>query len=91
MNMNVKPLGNRVIIEPKRKEEKTQGGIYLPESAQDSDNVGVVVAMSESIKDPQFNVGDNVMYEKYGGKEISDDNKRYIILDYKDVIARLRE
>ncbi len=89
--MDVKPLGNRVIIEPKKKEEKTQGGIYLPESAQDSDNVGVVVAISESIKEPQFNVGDKVMFEKYGGKEISDNEKMYVILDYKDVIARLRE
>ena len=89
--MNVKPLGTRVIIEPKKVEEKTQGGIYLPDTAQNSENIGLVVAMSENIKEPQFRVGDSVMYEKYGGKEISDNNRKYVLIDYKDVIAKLTE
>ena len=89
--MNVKPLGNRVIIEPKKTEEKTKGGIYLPDTAQDSENIGTVVAISESIKEPQFKVGDKVMFEKYGGKEISDNEQKFVVIDYKDVIARLNE
>ena len=89
--MNVKPLGNRVIIEPKKTEEKTKGGIYLPDTAQDSENIGTVVAMSESIKEPQFKVGDKVMFDKYSGKEISDNEQKYVVIDYKDVIAKLSE
>lgn len=89
--MNVKPLGTRVIIEPKKTEEKTKGGIYLPDTAKDSENVGIIVAISESIKDSQVKVGDKVMFEKFGGKEISDNDNSYVILDYKDIIAVLTE
>lgn len=87
--MNVKPLGNRVIIEPKKAEEKTKGGIYLPESAQEKDNRGTVVAVSSSIKDCPFSEGDYVMFDKFSGKEISDNEKKYVIVDYKDVLAKL--
>ncbi|MFP4118132.1 MAG: co-chaperone GroES [Candidatus Woesearchaeota archaeon] len=87
--MNVKPLGNRVIIEPKKQEEKTKGGIYLPETAQDKKNTGKVVAISDSIKECPFSVGDTVMFEKFSAKEISDADSEYVIVDYKDVLAKL--
>ncbi len=87
--MDVKPLGNRVIIEPIKKEAKTKGGIYLPETAQEKENTGKVVAISDSIKDCQFAVGDTVMFEKFSAKEISDGDSRYVVIDYKDVLAKL--
>ena len=87
--MNVKPLGNRVIIEPTKKAEKTKGGIYLPETAQEKENTGRVVAISESIEDCPFSVDDTVMFEKYSAKEIVDDEKKLVIIDYKDVLAKL--
>ncbi len=89
--MRIRPLGNRVIIEPRKVEEKTKGGIYLPESAQESDPRGTVVAVSDAIKDCPFSVGDSVMYDKYAGKKISDNEKEYVIVDFKDVIAKLSE
>ncbi|MFW6230576.1 MAG: co-chaperone GroES [Nanoarchaeota archaeon] len=87
--MNIEPLGTRVIVEPKEKEKKTKGGIYLPDTAQEKENIGTVVAVSKGIKESPVSQGDTVMFEKYGGKEISDNEKKYIIIDVKDIIARL--
>ena len=87
--MNIRPLGNRVIIEPRKAEEKTKGGIYLPESAQNEENKGTIVAISEEIKDPKVSTGDSVMFEKFSGKEISDNEKKYVIIDVKDILAKL--
>lgn len=89
--MKITPLGFRVIIEPREKIEKTSSGIYLPDSAQDNQNKGTVVAVSTKIKEPSVTVGDTVLFEKYGGKEISDDNKKYYIIDEKDIIAKITE
>jgi chaperonin GroES len=87
--MKITPLGSRVIVEPKEKIEKTSSGIYLPDSAQDNQNRGTIVAISAAIKEPSVAVGDTVLFEKYGGKEISDDNKKYVIIDVKDIIAKI--
>ena len=88
--MKVKPLGQRVIIKPiEKKEERTESGIYLPETAQKNDNQGEVIAISEQIKEPSVKAGDKVLYEKYGAKEITDGKDKYIIIDIKDIIAKL--
>ena len=89
--MKIQPLGTRVIIEPEKKEEKTSSGIYLPESAQEKEMEGTVVAISEGIKEPMVKVGDQVLFERYGGKEISDNDKKYIIMDVKDIMAKKNE
>lgn len=87
--MKIQPLGTRVIVEPKKVEEKTRGGIYLPEAAQEKTTLGTVVAISEGIKECPFKVGDTVMFEKYGTKELSDDEKQYILIDVKDILAKM--
>ncbi len=87
--MKITPLGYRVIIKPEEKQKQTSSGIYLPETAQDNQNKGTIVAISSAIKEPSVSVGDTVLYEKFGGKEISDDNDTYYILDEKDIIAKI--
>jgi chaperonin GroES len=86
--MNIKPLGNRVLIKRKKAEEKTKGGIYIPDSAKEKTTEGKVIAIGEgdAIK---LKVGDKVMFESYGGTDITIDNESYTIMDMKDIIAKI--
>lgn len=87
--MKVKPLENRILIKPREADEKTEGGIYLPDSAKEKTHDGTVVAVGEG-KDGKklpVAVGDKVMYEKYGGTTVKIDGKEHILMDVKDVLA----
>lgn len=86
--MNVKPLQNRVLIKPQEKEEKTKGGIYLPDTAREKTQQGVVMAVGDS-KDIVVKAGDTVLYENFSGTEININGIKHIVIDIKDVIARL--
>ena len=86
--MNVKPMKDKVLITSKEAEEKTKGGIYIPDTAKEKTQEGTVVAVGES-KDHNLKVGDTVIYEKYGGTEVKIDNQDYIILNAKDILAVL--
>jgi chaperonin GroES len=86
-HMRIQPLGTRVIVEPEKVEEKTSGGIYLPETAQEKPTIGTVIAVAENVKAVQ--AGDKVMFEKYGTKEIKDAEKAYILIDVKDILAKI--
>ncbi len=86
--MNVKPLQNRVLIKPQEKEEKTKGGIYLPDTAREKTQQGVVMAVGDG-KDIVVKIGDAVLYENFSGTEINIDGVKHIVIDIKDVIARL--
>ncbi|MGM5488742.1 MAG: co-chaperone GroES [Nanobdellota archaeon] len=84
--MNVKPLGNRVLLEREELEEKTKGGIYIPDTAKEKTYRGKVVAVGDG-KDIPVKAGDTVIFESYAGTEITVEDKKYLIMDIKDVLA----
>ncbi|HII29741.1 co-chaperone GroES [Candidatus Woesearchaeota archaeon CG08_land_8_20_14_0_20_47_9] len=84
--MKIKPLKNRVLVQPKESEEKTKGGIYVPDTAKEKTHEGKVVAVGDS-KKIRVRVGDHIIYEKYGGTEIEIDGEKHIILSSKDILA----
>lgn len=88
-NLNVKPLADRVLIEPAVAESKTVGGIIIPDTAKEKPQKGTVVAVGPGKKDEPMTVsnGDAVLYGKYSGTEISVDGKDYLIMRESDILA----
>jgi chaperonin GroES len=89
--MNIKPLADRVLILPKAAEEKTIGGIIIPDTAKEKPLQGEVVATGNGTKDEEMIVkaGDNVLYGKYAGTELELDGIKYLIMRQSDVLAIL--
>ncbi|HPR57866.1 MAG TPA: co-chaperone GroES [Bacteroidales bacterium] len=87
--MNIKPLADRVVIEPMPAEEKTAGGIIIPDTAKEKPQRGTVVAVGPGKKDEPLTVkeGDVVLYGKYAGTEININNKDYLIMRESDIVA----
>lgn len=87
--LNVTPLHDRVIVKPAAAEEKTAGGIIIPDTAKEKPQQGKVVAVGPGTKDNTMTlkVGDNVIYGKYAGTEFHLDGKDYMIMRESDVIA----
>lgn len=87
--MNVKPLSDRVLILPNPAEEKTAGGLFIPDTAKEKPLAGKVVAVGPGTKDVQMevNVGDTVLYGKYSGQEIQIDGTEYLIMRQNDILA----
>jgi chaperonin GroES len=89
--MNIKPLADRVLILPAPAEEKTVGGIIIPDTAKEKPLKGEVVAVGNGTKDEDMvlKVGDHVLYGKYAGTEIEFDGTKYLIMRQSDVLAVL--
>ena len=87
--LNIKPLADRVIIEPAAAEEKTAGGIIIPDTAKEKPQKGTVVAVGPGTKDNPVTVrtGDTVLYGKYSGTEISYEDNDYLIMRESDIVA----
>lgn len=92
--MNVKPLADRVIVRPLASEEKTAGGIIIPDNAKEKPQNGEIVAVgSGKISDNgqkiemSLKVGDKVLYGKYSGSEVTIDGEDYLIMRESDVLA----
>ncbi len=87
--VNIKPLADRVIIEPAQAEQKTAGGIIIPDTAKEKPQRGKVVAVGPGKKDEPMTLkeGDVVLYGKYAGTEISIEGKDYLIMRESDVVA----
>lgn len=92
--MNLKPLGDRLIIEPIEQEEMTASGIVLPETAKEKPMQGKVLAVGPGARKEDgsrvtmdVNQGDTVLYAKYAGTEVKIENKKYLILKETDVLA----
>jgi chaperonin GroES len=85
----IKPLADRVLIEPQSAEEKTASGIIIPETAKEKPQKGKVVAVGSGTADEKMEVkvGDLVLFGKYSGTEISVDNKDYLIMRQSDILA----
>jgi chaperonin GroES len=96
MAMNLKPLGDRVIVKPIVKEEVTKGGIVLPDTAKEKPQEGEIVAvgpgkLAEDGKRIEMDVkkGDRVIYAKYSGTEWKYENQEYLILRESDILAKI--
>ena len=95
MAAKLQPLADRLVVKPSQKEEKTKGGIYLPDTAKEKPQEGEVVAVGpgklteEGKRIPMdLKVGDKVIYSKYGGSEIKIDDVEMIILRESDILAK---
>jgi chaperonin GroES len=91
MKLNIKPLADRVLIEPAEAEQKTAGGIIIPDTAKEKPQKGTVVAVGNGKKDEPMTlkVGDVVLYGKYSGTEISYEGVNYLIMKESDIYATL--
>lgn len=89
--MNIKPLADRVLIEPATAEEKTVGGIIIPDSAKEKPLKGKVIAVGKGTKDEEMilKAGDSVLYGKYAGTELELEGEKYLIMRQSDVLAIL--
>lgn len=89
--MKIKPLADRVLIKPAPAEEKTIGGIIIPDSAKEKPLKGEVVAVGDGTKDETMVIkpGDTVLYGKYAGTELELDGEKYLIMRQSDVLAIL--
>ncbi|MGM9805703.1 MAG: co-chaperone GroES [Candidatus Aphodosoma sp.] len=89
--MNIKPLADRVLILPAPAEEKTIGGIIIPDSAKEKPLRGKVVAVGNGTKDEEMilKAGDEVLYGKYAGTELEYEGEKYLIMRQSDVLAIL--
>lgn len=88
-NVNIKPLADRVLVEPAAAEEKTASGIIIPDTAKEKPQKGNVIAVGSGKKDEPLTVqvGDSVLYGKYAGTEITVDGKEYLIMRESDIFA----
>jgi chaperonin GroES len=96
MGLKLKPLEDRVVVEPKQADDKTASGIILPDTAQEKPQEATIVAIgpgkasdSGTIVKMTVKVGDNVLYGKYSGTEVSVDGKDYLIMRESDILAIL--
>ena len=87
----IKPLADRVVIEPKEAETKTASGLYIPDTAKEKPQQGTVVAAGPGKSDEPMEVkpGDVVLYGKYSGTEVTVDEKKYLIVKQSDILAIL--
>ena len=87
----IRPLADRVLIEPKEAETKTASGLYIPDTAKEKPQQGVVIAAGPGKKaEPmEVKVGDQVLYGKYAGTEVTVEDKKYLIVKQSDILAIL--
>ncbi|TAG03303.1 MAG: co-chaperone GroES [Cytophagia bacterium] len=96
MALTIRPLADRVVVEPAVAEEKTAGGIIIPDTAKEKPQRGQIVAIGEgkvaengTLIKPQVKVGDTILYGKYAGTEITVEGKDYLIMREADIFAIL--
>ncbi|HCM96253.1 MAG: co-chaperone GroES [Chloroflexi bacterium GWB2_49_20] len=94
MKLSLKPLGNRIVVEPIEQEEITAGGIVLPETAKEKPQQGMVLAVGPGERDEDgdripmdVKVGDKVLFAKYSGTEMKLDGKKLLVLRESDLLA----
>lgn len=88
-NINIKPLADRVLVEPAEAETKTASGIIIPDTAKEKPQKGTVVAVGPGTKDESITVkvGDTVLYGKYAGTELKLEHTNYLIMRESDILA----
>jgi chaperonin GroES len=99
MDVGIRPIDERVLIEPIEEEERKVGGIIIPDTAKERPQMGKVIALGDDMTKKEggkklseiLKVGDKVLYAKYGGTEIKHDNKPYLIVSRNDILAVLKD
>lgn len=88
----LQPINQQVLIDITEdvKEAKTASGIILPDSAKEKQQIGKVTAIS-NIENPEIAVGDNVMYKEFTGTEVKFEGKKYLLIPYADILAKIVE
>ena len=96
--MNIQPLGDRILIKPLEAEEKTKGGIVLPDTAKEKPQEGKIVAVgkgrileSGKVEPLEVKVGDIVLYGRYSGTEITKDGEEYLFVKEEDILAIIKK
>jgi len=96
--LKLRPLGDRVVVEPLEAQEKTKGGIILPDTAKEKPQQGKIIAVGKGRIDEngkhvpmEVKVGDVILYGKYSGTEVTIDDKEYVILREEDILAIVEE
>ena len=89
MGLNIKPLADRVLIEPLEAETKTASGLIIPDTAKEKPQKGIVQSVGNGTKENKMTVkvGDTVLYGKYAGTELKLDGKDYLIMSESDILA----
>ena len=83
----IQPLGARVLVKPIEQEERTHGGLYLPETAKEKPQTGRIVAVGDD-EDLKLKENDKVLFAKYSGTEVTFDGASYLLMDANDILAR---
>jgi chaperonin GroES len=89
--MNIKPLGNRLLIKPIVEEKKTESGIVLPDSAKEKPQRALVIEVGSLEDDYDINKGDKVIFAKFAGTEIEMNDEKHIIIDVDDILAKVED
>ncbi len=87
--MTIIPLGERVLLKAEKTEEKTAGGIFIPQAAQEKTQIATVVAIGDS-EEIKVKAGDRVLHDKYAGTEIKDGGEDYLIVNAQDILAIIK-
>jgi chaperonin GroES len=98
-DFRIRPLADRVIVKPAEREERTKGGIFLPDTAtKERPQEGTVLAVGEGRRDESgkiipmnVQVGDRVLFAKYGGTEFKVDDEEYLMLSEKDILGIVQQ
>ena len=85
--MKIKPLGDRVLIKVQEGEQKTAGGIFIPQTAQEKTQEGIVLAIGDDKDAIHVKVKDHVMYDKYAGTSVKVDGEEQLIVKASDILA----
>ena len=85
--MKVKPIGDRVLVKMEQVEEKTAGGIFIPQTAQEKTQTGVVVAIGDDKDAITVKKGDKIMYDKYAGTTVTIDGVENLLMKMQDILA----
>ena len=93
--MELKPLGEKVVIKKIEIEEKTASGIVLPSSAKEETNIAEIIAIGKDFEEDektkgQISVGDKVLFSKYAGTEVELEKEKYIVIKYQDLLAVIK-
>jgi chaperonin GroES len=89
-NIAIQPLGARVLVKPLEQEDRTRGGLYLPETAKEKPQTGRIIAVGDD-EDLKLKVEDKVLFAKYSGTEVAFDGISYLLMDANDILARIVE
>jgi chaperonin GroES len=87
--MKFKPLKDRVFVKYSEEAEKTAGGIYIPESAKEKPQKGVIESVGSEVK--EIKVGDIILFDKYSGSKINIDNNEYLIIKEEDILGIIQD